>query len=51
MSFHQSAVSFELNDDHILKAVLHNADGEENESELDLNHIIGNNDGMFPHHI
>ncbi|KAJ5664917.1 uncharacterized protein N7477_007365 [Penicillium maclennaniae] len=49
MSFHQSALSFELDDDHILKATLRTEDGEENESELDLNHIIGNNNGMLPH--
>ncbi|KAJ5134817.1 hypothetical protein N7448_000161 [Penicillium atrosanguineum] len=47
MSFYQSALSFELDDDHILKAVLQDEDGEERESELDLNHIIGNNDGTF----
>ncbi|KAJ6107218.1 hypothetical protein N7523_008541 [Penicillium sp. IBT 18751x] len=47
MSFHQSALSFELDDDHILKATLRTEDGEENESELDLNHIIGNNNGSF----
>ncbi|CAI7678511.1 hypothetical protein N7533_003867 [Penicillium manginii] len=47
MSFHLSAVSFELEDGHILKAVLHDSDGEEQESELDLNAYIGNNDGSF----
>jgi hypothetical protein len=45
MSFHQSAVSFELDDDHVLKAVLRNEDGNKNESELDLNDIIGNSNG------
>ena len=48
MSFHQSAVSFDLDDDHILKAVLRNEDGDEQESELDLNNIIGNNNGTLP---
>jgi hypothetical protein len=48
MSFHLSAVSFELEDGHILKAVLHDSDGEEQESELDLNAYIGNNDGKLP---
>lgn len=46
MSFHLSAVSIELDDDHILKAVLRNEDGDEQESVLDLNSIIGNDDGM-----
>lgn len=48
MSFHQSAVSVELDDDHILKAALRNEDGDEQDSELDLNDIIGNNDGTLP---
>lgn len=47
MSFHLSAVSYELEDGHILKAVLHDAEGEEQEAELDLNAYIGNNDGSF----
>ncbi|KAJ5089035.1 hypothetical protein N7532_007719 [Penicillium argentinense] len=47
MSFHLSAVSIELEDDHILKTVLRDADGEEQDSELDLNQFIGNNDGSF----
>lgn len=45
MSFHQSAASFELEDGHILKAVLRYGDEEEQDSELDLNAYIGNNDG------
>lgn len=47
MSFHESATDIELDDDHILKATLRNEDGDEDESELDLNEIIGNNNGMF----
>ncbi|KAJ5398223.1 hypothetical protein N7509_006336 [Penicillium cosmopolitanum] len=47
MSFHLSAVSYELEDGHILKAVLRDADGEEQDAELDLNAYIGNNDGSF----
>ncbi|KAJ5222111.1 uncharacterized protein N7469_010998 [Penicillium citrinum] len=47
MSFHQSAASYELEDGHILKAVLHDAEGEEQDAELDLNAYIGNNDGSF----
>lgn len=46
MSFHASATSIELEDGHILKATLRNEDGDEVESELDLNDIIGNNNGM-----
>lgn len=46
MSFHASATSIELEDGHILKATLRNEDGDEVESELDLNEIIGNNNGM-----
>lgn len=46
MSFHQSAASYELEDGHILKAVLHDAEGEEQDAELDLNAYIGNNDGL-----
>lgn len=45
MSFHASATSIELDDGHILKATLLNAEGEEVESTLDLNEIIGNNNG------
>jgi hypothetical protein len=45
MSFHDSCISFDLDDDHILKAVLRDEDGGEQDSELDLNDIIGNNNG------
>ncbi|KAJ5981429.1 hypothetical protein N7522_013850 [Penicillium canescens] len=46
MSFHESATHIELEDGHILKAVLRNGEGDEQESILDLNSIIGNNDGL-----
>ena len=46
MSFHASATNIELEDDHILKATLYNGEGDEVESVLDLNEIIGNNNGM-----
>lgn len=46
MSSHLSAVSIELDDDHILKAVLRNEDGDEEGSVLDLDSIIGNDDGI-----
>ncbi|KAF3395799.1 Cyanovirin-N [Penicillium rolfsii] len=47
MSFHESASSIELEDGHILKATLRNEAGDEVESELDLNQIIGNDNGRF----
>lgn len=47
MSFHESSTDIELDDDHILKATLRDGDGEEHESELNLNEIIGNNDGKY----
>lgn len=52
MSFHASAINIELEDYHILKATLLNSEGEEVDSELDLNEIIGNNNGTphFPVH-
>ena len=47
MSFHESASHIELEDGHILKAVLRNEDGDEQESSIDLNDHIGNDNGMF----
>ncbi|KAJ5765156.1 hypothetical protein N7520_004715 [Penicillium odoratum] len=47
MSFHESASSIELEDDHILKATLRNENGDQEEVTLDLNGMIGNNDGDF----
>ncbi|KAJ5104391.1 hypothetical protein NUU61_001738 [Penicillium alfredii] len=47
MSFHASATSIELEDDYVLKAVLRDEDGDEQESTLDLNDILGNNDGNY----
>ncbi|CAI7652873.1 unnamed protein product [Penicillium bialowiezense] len=47
MSFHESASDIKLEDDHILVATLRNEDGDEEESTLDLNEFIGNNDGAF----
>lgn len=48
MSFHESASNIELEDGHILKAVLRNEDGDEEESTIDLNDHIGNDNGMSP---
>ncbi|EPS34930.1 hypothetical protein POX_a00102 [Penicillium oxalicum] len=47
MSFHASATSIHLEDGHILKATLLNGEGDEVEATLDLNDIIGNNNGTF----
>ncbi|OQE82289.1 hypothetical protein PENNAL_c0037G05506 [Penicillium nalgiovense] len=47
MSFHETASEIELEDGHILKAVLRNEDGDEQESTLDLNEHIGNDNGQF----
>ncbi|KAJ5223334.1 hypothetical protein N7468_007876, partial [Penicillium chermesinum] len=47
MSFHVSAVEYELEDGHILKAVLTDDEGNEKTSQLDLNTIIDNDNGSF----
>ncbi|KAJ6110786.1 Cyanovirin-N [Penicillium sp. IBT 16267x] len=47
MSFHESATNIELEDGHILKARLRDGEGEEREAEMDLNQIIGNDNGHF----
>ncbi|KZN89167.1 Cyanovirin-N-like protein [Penicillium chrysogenum] len=47
MSFHETASHIELEDGHILKAVLRNEEGDEQESTLDLNDHIGNDNGHF----
>ncbi|OQE24896.1 hypothetical protein PENFLA_c009G03944 [Penicillium flavigenum] len=47
MSFHETASHIELEDGHILKAVLRNEEGDEQESTLDLNDHIGNDNGQF----
>ncbi|CAL3970195.1 unnamed protein product [Diplocarpon coronariae] len=47
MSFHASAQDIRVEENHILKATLFNADGESVEAELDLNSFIGNNNGTF----
>ncbi|KAI8279518.1 Cyanovirin-N-like protein [Colletotrichum sp. SAR11_240] len=47
MSFHVSAENIRLDDGHILRAALRTVDGELNETEIDLNNCLGNNDGDF----
>lgn len=44
MSFHNSAQDIEL-DGTTLKAVLANVEGEWNEAEINLDEILGNEDG------
>ncbi|KAL1645310.1 hypothetical protein SLS61_008380 [Didymella pomorum] len=47
MSFHYSAQDIRVDDGHILRARLQQADGEWNDSEIDLNDFIGNDNGHF----
>ncbi|OJJ86773.1 CVNH domain-containing protein [Aspergillus glaucus CBS 516.65] len=47
MSFHLTAESLRLEENHILSAQLRNADGELVDSSIDLNTIIGNVDGRL----
>ncbi|KAK5019298.1 Cyanovirin-N [Cryomyces antarcticus] len=46
-NYSQSAEAFELADGHILRCNCRNMDGDYVSSELDLDTIIGNNDGQF----
>lgn len=48
MTFHHSAEDIRIDDGHILRARLQTADGEWNDSEIDLNNHIGNVDGINP---
>jgi hypothetical protein len=47
MSFALSAEETRLDDGHMLRARLQKADGEWVDAELDLNTVIGNDDGMW----
>jgi hypothetical protein len=47
VNFHESSSDIELEDGHILVAQCNDADGEPQESRLDLDYYIGNNDGAF----
>jgi hypothetical protein len=44
-NFHASAQDIRVDDGHILRAILTNAEGNPVEAEYDLNHVIGNDDG------
>lgn len=45
MSFHISAQNISVQDNHILRASLQNADGEFVDAEFDLDTCIGNSNG------
>ncbi|GJC88971.1 cyanovirin-N [Colletotrichum liriopes] len=47
MSFHASAENIRVDDGHILRADLHNGDGDAVGAELDLNDVLGNDNGSF----
>ncbi|KAJ4379162.1 hypothetical protein N0V86_005205 [Didymella sp. IMI 355093] len=47
MSFHYSAQDIRVDDGHILRARLQRADGEWEDSEIDLNQHVGNDNGHF----
>lgn len=47
MSFNTSSSNIRVDDGHILRATLRNGNGDEVESELDLNSCLGNNNGRF----
>lgn len=46
-SFHASAQNIRVDDGHILRARLQNANGQEVDAEVDLNQFIGNNNGTW----
>lgn len=45
MSFSQSSVNYRLEDSHILRATLYDSYGNIQESSIDLNLYIGNENG------
>ncbi|TQV90940.1 Cyanovirin-N [Cordyceps javanica] len=47
MSFHTSSSNIRVDDGHILRASVRNGNGEDVESELDLNTCLGNSNGRF----
>ncbi|EMD92524.1 hypothetical protein COCC4DRAFT_37967 [Bipolaris maydis ATCC 48331] len=47
MSFYYTAENIRIEDGHILRARLQTADGNWNDSEIDLNSFIGNDNGHF----
>lgn len=47
MSFHLSAENVRIEENHILVALLSNADGELQDASIDLDQFIGNNEGAL----
>ncbi|KAI5301277.1 hypothetical protein KEM55_006594 [Ascosphaera atra] len=47
MSFHETSKDIRVEDGHILKATCFTEDGGENESEFDLNTVLGNIEGVL----
>ncbi|KAM3438579.1 hypothetical protein MY4824_003118 [Beauveria thailandica] len=47
MSFHTSSSNIRVDDGHILRATLRNDNGEDVDSELDLNSCLSNSNGRF----
>lgn len=46
MSFHHSAEDIQIEDNHKLVAKLADEEGEMQDAEIDLDEIIGNNNGL-----
>ncbi|KAK3817668.1 MAG: Cyanovirin-N [Benniella sp.] len=47
MSFQETSKNINLVDDHILSASCQGEDGSWQDSSIDLDHFLGNNDGSF----
>ncbi|KAF9873423.1 CVNH domain-containing protein [Colletotrichum karsti] len=47
MSFHLSAENIRVDDGHILHAQLRNENGDLNDTSIDLNTVLGNDNGRF----
>jgi hypothetical protein len=47
MTFYHTAEEIRIDDGHMLRARLQTADGNWNDSEIDLNSCIGNDNGHF----
>ena len=46
MSFHLTAENIRIDDNHILRAKLKDADGNWHDAEIDLNNHLGNDNGL-----
>ncbi|EFQ93700.1 hypothetical protein CFE70_001556 [Pyrenophora teres f. teres 0-1] len=47
MTFYHTAENIRIDDGHMLRARLQTADGDWNDSEIDLNQCVGNDNGHF----